>query len=71
MTDHEFLTIVHHEFEEGKETYKKQLEALLKLLESRYDIQGLFAKGYAKTLTGDESRALRLYQNINDQLKRH
>ena len=70
MTEHEFLTIIHHEFKANKDN-KIKLDALLVRLESRFNISSLFAKGYAKTLTGAESRALRLYQNINDQLKRH
>lgn len=70
MNDHELLTIVHNEFEFNKSN-RIELNALLARLESRFDISSLFAKGYAQTLSGAESRALRLYQNISDTLKRH
>lgn len=69
MTDHEFLTIIHHEFETNKADNIK-LNALLVRLEARFDISSLFVKGYEQTLTGAESRAVRLYYNISKELIR-
>lgn len=70
MTNHEFLTFIHHEFETNKDN-DFRLGTLLVRLEERFDISSLFAKGYAQTLTASETRALRLYQNIQDTSKRH
>ena len=71
MNDHEFLTFIHHEFEENNETHKKQLEDLLRLLERRFDIPNLIALGYNTTLLSSDLRALKLYHKINEELKRH
>ena len=70
MTDHEFLTIIHHEFEANKDN-KIKLNALLVRLDSRFDIPELLALGYNTTLLSSDLRALRLYQKISEELKRH
>ena len=70
MNDHEFLTIIHHEFESNKSD-KIKLEALLRQLEARFDIPELLRLGYNTTLLSSDLRALKLYHKISEELKRH